>query len=100
MIRSPDPVSSPDPAFAFGADPAGRDLLCRAVAASRAPIDEPAAAALAEAMAGWSADEVDCYREAVAAEVARLGDRPPDGFLAAEALALTRLDAARLRGLA
>jgi hypothetical protein len=43
-------------------------------------------------MASWDANELACYREAVAAEVARRGDAPPDGFLAAELLALAWLD--------
>jgi len=68
------------------------DLLVRAAAAAQTPADLHAAEALAEAMAGWDADEVACYREAVTREVERLGATPPDGFLAAEALALAWLD--------
>jgi len=70
------------------------DALVRAAAAAQAPADLHAAEALAEAMAGWDADELRCYREAVAREVERLGGALPDGFLAAEALALAWLDGA------
>ena len=66
----------------------------RADGASHTAIDLHAAEALAAAMTGWDDDEVECYREAVAAEVARLGAAAPDGFLAAEVLALAWIDAA------
>ena len=68
--------------------------LARAAAAATDPADLHAAEALAEAMAGWDADELRCYREAVTREVERLGAAPPNGFLAAEALALAWLDGA------
>ena len=68
------------------------DLPTRAAGASCAPTDLRAAEALADAMASWDTNELACYREAVAAEVAHRGDVPPDGFLAAELLALAWLD--------
>lgn len=68
------------------------DVL-RQAAAVAGPVDRPAAEALAEAMATWNAADIACYREAVLREVTKLGNRPPDGFLAAEVLALLLNDA-------
>lgn len=64
------------------------------ITGDHAEIDLHAAEALAAAMAGWDADEMASYREAVSQEVERLGTVAPDGFLAAEVLALTWIDAA------
>ncbi len=74
------------------------DALVRAAGATHAPTDLQAAEALAAAMAGWDADDVTCYREAVALEVERLGAAPADGFLAAEVLALAWMDASPTSG--
>jgi hypothetical protein len=57
--------------------------------------DSRAAEALVAAMVGWEAAELAAYREAVLAEVAALGNRPPHGFLAAEIAALSAVDAGR-----
>ena len=70
------------------------DISTYAASVPCAPTDLRAAEALAEAMASWDANELGCYREAVAAEIARLGSTPPDGFLAAEILALAWLEGA------
>ena len=66
------------------------DPLARALdgAGPLPPSDSRAAAALAEAMAGWTSEDLAVYRAAVEAELAALGDRSATGFLAVEAAAL------------
>jgi hypothetical protein len=68
--------------------------LSRAIAAAErlAADDRSAAEALIAAMSGWDATELAEYRTAVLAELAALGDRPVDGFLAVEVAALCAVE--------
>jgi hypothetical protein len=73
------------------------DPLTRALdsAGPLPPIDPGAASALAEAMAGWTPEDLATYRAAVEAEIEALRDRSATGFLVAEAAALAEVTIAK-----